>query len=239
MNTPTLGSIIYSYFEEHLKLRKGLLPSSVRSYRDTVRLFLHFVAQDTHKKITRIPLSELTAGRVLTFLESLEKQRHNQIRTRNQRLAALHTFFEHLADRIPEMLTEAERVAAIPHKRVPPPQTFFLERDEIDTLFSKMPKEGRFALRDHTLLLFLYNTVARVAEAADLRVANLDLGAQPRVRLHGKGDKWRVCPLWEQSSELLKRLLEEKHASAKPEQHRTLSGAPQRCTSWNRGWKSM
>lgn len=217
MNTLTLGAVLHSYFEEHLKLRKGLLPSSIRSYRDTIRLFLYFVAQDTHKKFTKIPLSELTARRVLTFLESLEKQRHNHIRTRNQRLAALHTFFEHLAGRMPEMMAEAERVSAIPHKRVPPPQTLFLERDEIDTLFSRMPKEGHFALRDRTLLLFLYNTGARVQETADLRVGNLDLGAQPKVRLHGKGDKWRLCPLWDQSRDLLKQLLKENHPNVKPE----------------------
>ena len=144
-------------------------------------------------------------------------QRHNRISTRNQRLAALHTFFEHLACQVPEMIVEAERVMAIPHKRVPPPQTIFLERDEIDTLFAKIPKKGRFALRDRTLLLFLYNTGARVQEAADLRVANLDLGNQPKVHLHGKGDKWRICPLWDQCRDLLKQLLEENNVGTRQE----------------------
>lgn len=217
MNTITLGTILYSYFEQELKLRKGLLPSSVGSYRDTLRLFLHFVAHDTHKKITRIPLSELTSERVLRFLKSLEEKRHNHIRTRNQRLAALHTFFEHLANQVPGVMAEAERVTAIPHKRVPPPQTLFLERDEIDMIFSRLPKNGRFALRDRTLLLFLYNTGARVQEVADLCAANLVLNAQPRVHLHGKGDKWRICPLWTETSSLLNQLLQENYRNAKPE----------------------
>lgn len=217
MNTLTLGAILYSYFEQDLKLSKGLLPSSVHSYRDTIRLFLHFVAQDTHLKITRIPLSELTSDRVLRFLQFLEGQRHNHIRTRNQRLAALHTFFNYLAIRVPEMMVEAERVASIPHKRVSPPQTFFIERDEIDMLFSKLPQKGHFALRDRTLLLFLYNTGARVGEVANLRVVNLSLESQPQVHLHGKGDKWRTCPLWTETGKLLTQLLKENYHNPKPE----------------------
>ena len=129
------------------------------------------------------------------FLGHLEAERGNHIRTRNQRLAALHTFFAYLAGRAPEMLAEAERVAAIPMKRVPPPGTRFLERDEIESLFSTMPTEGPSALRDRALLLFLYNTGARVQEVADLVISNLVLEPQPRVHLHGKGGKWRTCPL--------------------------------------------
>jgi len=107
-------------------------------------------------------------------------------------------------------------VAAIAVKRVPPPETDFLERDEIATLFRRLPADGRLALRDRALLLLLYNTGARVQEIADLRVEHVDLGAQPRVRLHGKGDKWRLCPLWSQTVDLLTRLLSEGSASPSP-----------------------
>lgn len=217
MSTLTLGTILYGYFEQDLKLSKGLLPSSIHSYSDTIRLFLLFVVQDTHRKITRIPISELTADRVLRFLQHIEVQRHNSIRTRNQRLAVLHTFFNYLASRMPEMIAEAERIARIPHKRVPPPQTLYLERDEIETIFNKMPKKGRFALRDRTLLLLLYNTGARVQEVVDLHVSNLKLDAQPQVHLHGKGDKWRTCPLWTETCTLLRQLLKENYRNAKPE----------------------
>lgn len=217
MSTFTLGTILYGYFDQDLKLTKGLLPSSIKSYRDTIRLFLQFVLQETHRKITRMPISELTANRVIRFLQHLEGQRHNSIQTRNQRLAALHTFFNYLASQMPEMIAEAERVADIPHKRVSPPQTIYLERDEIDTLFSKMPLKGRFALRDRTLLMFLYNTGARVQEVADIHVSNLKLDNQPQVHLHGKGDKWRICPLWTNTCTLLCQLLKENYYDAKSE----------------------
>jgi integrase/recombinase XerD len=106
------------------------------------------------------------------------------------------------------MLAVCQRVAAIPTKRVSPPETRFLERDEIQQLLRGLPSRGRLALRDRVLLLFLYNTGARVREAADLRVEHLDLNEHPTVRLHGKGDKWRTCPLWGQTAELLRSLLD-------------------------------
>ena len=108
----------------------------------------------------------------------------------------MHTLFDYIATRDPEMLGVCQRVAAIPMKRAAPAETRFLEVDEIDHLLRHLPREGRLALRDRTLLLFLYNTGARAQEVADLRVEHLDLGEYPLVRLHGKGDKWRTCPLW-------------------------------------------
>lgn len=202
-----LGPIVYAFFEQHLKGEKGLSPASVKSYRDALRLLLTFIAAQRRRAITRLAVADLTAERVRQFLGSLETERGNHIRTRNQRLAALHTFFGYLARQVPETLAEAERVAAIPRKRAPPPGTQFLERDEIETLFAGLPGTGRVALRDRTLLLFLYNTGARVQEAANLTIGNLVLKPQPRVHLHGKGDKWRTCPLWPETARLLGELL--------------------------------
>jgi integrase/recombinase XerD len=212
MTAPTPGSLLYGFFEDHLKVQKGLRPASLRSYRDALRLFLHFVAADTRRRISRLSLPDLTAERVLSFLKHLEDQRGNRVATRNHRLAALRTFFDYVGGQVPETLAEAERVGTIPTKRTPPPPTCFLERDEIQALFAGLPSKGKFALRDRAVLLFLYNTGARVQETAELRVANLDLSDPPRVNLHGKGDKWRVCPLWQQTASLLRQLIEESRA---------------------------
>jgi integrase/recombinase XerD len=202
-----IGPLLHSFFVDHLITVKGLRPASVRSYRDTIRLFLSFVAADKSCKITRLSLGDLTFERVVKFLRYLEEERENHVRTRNQRLAALHSLFEYIAGRPPEMLVVCQQVTAVPMKRVAPPETRFLERDEVEALLRRLPHDGRLALRDRALLLFLYNTGARVQEAADLRVEHLDLGEHPLVRLHGKGDKWRTCPLWHQTAELLSSLL--------------------------------
>ncbi len=205
-STP-LGPVVHSFFVDHLIAVKGLRPATVRSYRDTIRLFLCFVASDKKVKITKLRLEDLNFESCLGFLRYLEGDRHNHVRTRNQRLAVLHTLFEYIASREPEMLGICQRVAAIPAKRAAPAETHYLERDEIEALFRDLPQSGRLALRDRGLLLFLYNTGARVQEVADLRVGHVDLGEAGLVRLHGKGDKWRTCPLWRETTVLLDQLL--------------------------------
>lgn len=207
MSSDQLGRILHAYFEDHLKCQKGLLINSIRSYRDTLRLFLLFVSEDSGRKLTRLSPVDLTADRVRRFLAYLEQERHNQVRTRNQRLAALRSLFAYLAYCAPEMLQQAQQVEAIPVKRTSPSQTLYLELDEVQSLFKQLPIDGKFALRDHVLLLFLYNTGARAQEAADLHAGQLSLKEPPKVRLHGKGDKWRTCPLWPQTARLLQALL--------------------------------
>ncbi|MDA2926820.1 site-specific integrase [Acidobacteria bacterium AH-259-G07] len=213
----TLGQIVRSFFEDYLKVQKGLQPASIRSYRDALKLFLCFVAQDRRRRITRLSVEDLSFKRTLRFLHYLEEKRGNHVRTRNQRLVALRTFFDYLARRVPEMLPVSEQVALVPVKRAAPRPMQYLEQQEIRALFRSLPTIGRQAPRNRTLLLFLYNTGARVQEVADLRVGHLDLGAQPRVRLHGKGDKWRMCPLWEETARQLRSLLQHESGSLNPE----------------------
>lgn len=217
MSAPTLGQVVYSFFIDHLQIAKGLRPSSISSYRDGVRLFLRFVADDVGCKVTKLPLQALTPERVLRFLHVLEVDRHNHIRTRNQRLAILRTFFEYLGGRVPELLVAAERVARMPAKRVPPPETHFIDRDDLSSLFHSMPSGTWTAERDRALLLFLYNTGARVQEAADLRVGHLEFKGTARVRLHGKGDKWRTCPLWAETVTRLQLLVKYADTAVRPE----------------------
>lgn len=202
-----LGSLLHSFFEDHLSCQRGLQPTTIRSYRDALLLYLRFVADDRRCRLTRLQPADLTCDRVRRFLDYLEKERGNGVATRNQRLAALRSVFEYAASRNPELLAEAQRVAAVPTKRTPPPRTRFLQRDEVEALFQALPANGPRALRDRVLLLFLYNTGARVQEVARLKVCHLELGPKPRAHLHGKGDKWRVCPLWVQTADLLTELL--------------------------------
>ncbi|MBG0741829.1 tyrosine-type recombinase/integrase [Paeniglutamicibacter antarcticus] len=206
--TQQLGSLIQSFFIDHLVTVKGLRPSSVRSYSDTIRLLLCFIAEQKGTRITKLALEDLSFGHVIGFLRYLEDDRHNGVSTRNQRLAALHCLFEYIASREPAMLETCQRVAAIPMKRTPPAETHFLERDEMQGLLQHLPRTGRLAQRNHALILFLYNTGARAQEVAELRAGNLQLGEHAIVRLHGKGDKWRTCPLWDQTAKQLTVLLD-------------------------------
>jgi len=208
MTTPTLGVLVHDFFLDHLVEQKGLRQGSVRSYRDTLRLFLPFVAADAHRPISRLQLEDLCLERVLAFLRHMEHERHNRVPTRNQRLAALRTFFEYLGHRAPEALHICQQVAVIPTKRTPLPETHFLDRDQVQSLFASLSDSGRLARRDRALLLFLYNTGARVQEVADLRIEHLALDQPFHVRLHGKGGKWRQCPLWQETVTQVARLID-------------------------------
>lgn len=221
--TQQLGPLIHSFFIDHLVTVKGLRPASVHSYSDTIRLLLCFVAQQKRTKITRLTLEDLSFEHVLGFLRYLENDRQNHVRTRNQRLAALHALFEYIASREPAILDTCQRVAAIPLKRAAPAETHFLERDEMEALLHNLPRAGRLAQRDHALIMFLYNTGARAQEIAELRAGNLQLIEPALVRLHGKGDKWRTCPLWDQTAKLLTAMLD---TSGRP----TAADAPVFCS---------
>ena len=205
MTTP-LGPVLFAFFTNHLQMQKGLRPASVHSYRDTMKLFLQFVARELGRPVSRLSLETLEFDRVLAFLQHLEQERHNHIRSRNQRLAALRTFYRFVASRHPQMLLHAERVERIATKRSPLPETHCFDHEQIKTLFAHLPASSSRAQRDRALLMLLYNTGARVQEVADLRVRDVDLTEPLRVRLHGKGDKWRVCPLWPETAALLREL---------------------------------
>jgi integrase/recombinase XerD len=202
-----IGSVLFTFFEDHLKIQKGLRAASIKSYRDTLKLFLTWLAKTKHCHLTKLVLADLTADQVLSFLHTIETERSNQIRTRNQRLAALRTFYRFLAVHCLEMLAEAQRVEAIPAKRTAAaPETLYLERDEIDSIFKSLTQRGMLALRDRSILMLLYNTGARAQEIVDLHVSDVDLEDPLRVRLHGKGDKWRSCPIWPETAALLRQL---------------------------------
>jgi site-specific recombinase XerC len=153
-NTLPLGVTLASFFNDHLKLQRGLRPNSITSYADAMRLFLQFAAANGKKKVSQLGLDDLHADVVCQFLNSLEESRCNAPQSRNQRLASLRTFFEYIGQRFPERLGQSQKVAAIPRKRAQPSETIFLERDEIEGTLAALPTDGRSALRDRALLGF-------------------------------------------------------------------------------------
>lgn len=217
MKSNPLGSLLASFFDNHLRLQRGLRANTITSYADAIRLFLQFAAATRKKRVIDLGLDDLDTDVVYQFLNFLEEGRRNAIQSRNQRLAVIRTFFAFIGQQFPERLEQARKIATIPRKRTVPPETIFMERDEIEVILSKLPTTGHHALRDRTLLVFLYNTGARVQEAADVRANNLQFDPNPRVHLHGKGDKWRTCPLWEETATLIRSLLAQHATTGAPD----------------------
>lgn len=216
MKKERLPSLIHRYFLEYLPRHKGLQSSTIRSYRDSLRLFLVFVAGASRRGVSGLGLEHLDYPVVQAFLHSMEAERGNAISTRNQRLTALHVFYEYLGRTNPEMLPSCAKVAAIPMKRCPLPEMRFLARDELASLFACIQEDDRLTRRDRALMVLLYNTGARVSEVAQLTVGQLDLESPARIRLLGKGSKWRTCPLWSQTAEALRITLNDRLVSLPP-----------------------
>jgi site-specific recombinase XerD len=209
MNDATpLAPHVRSYFEDHLACQRNMSPNTIRSYRDALKLFLRFAAAHLSKPATRLLVSDLQEPLIIAFLSDLERTRGNSIQTRNHRLGVLQGLCEYIASRDPTWLDHCHRVATIPHKRgAALSEVHYLEKEQIAAILDAAPRSTALGRRDHALLLFLYNTGARVQEAADTRVSWLHLVEPYKVELLGKGRKWRTCPLWESTAQRLQELI--------------------------------
>jgi site-specific recombinase XerD len=189
-------ALLQDFFSQYLMNQRNVSPQTVAAYRDTFRLLLGFVQTCRKKAPTDVQLADLDAPCILRFLDHLEHDRQNTIRSRNARLAAIRCFFHYAAAREPTCLPIAQRVLAIPQKRFDRPLLGFLSRQETQAIL-EAPDPATFSgQRDRILLALLYNTGARVSELAGLKVADLTLAASSSLQLRGKGRKQRCVPLW-------------------------------------------
>jgi site-specific recombinase XerD len=201
-------TLMHGFFHECLTESRNASIHTIRSYRDTWRLFLRFVGTRKRKEIAEIKLADLTAIEVSAFLGHTEHDRKGTIGTRNCRLAAIRSFFHFVAGKEPTAIAQCTEVIAIPIKRAPIPAPCYLEPREVEAILAEPDRSTLEGLRDHALLSFLYNSGARIQEALDLTPEAIRFETPNCVRLYGKGRKERICPLWPETVLLLKKLLE-------------------------------
>jgi integrase/recombinase XerD len=204
---PDLATLLESFFRQHLPRVRGASPHTHRAYRDALRLFLLFLADHLGRAVDALSLDDLRVEHVLDFLQHLETRRGNTVSTRNNRLTALRSFVAYAVRHDPTRAAQYHQVLALPAKHAPTHPATYLEPDEAAILIAAPDTTTRLGARDHALLLFLYNTGARVSEALAVRRADLQLAVRPEVRFHGKGGKDRLCPLWSETAAALTRLL--------------------------------
>jgi len=205
--SPDLPRLLRAFFYEWATQQRSLSPHTIRSYRDTWRLFLRFAAEHYHRPVTKLGLEDLTDKLVLGFLENGERVRHGSVGTRNCRLAALRAFFAFLAAREPSAIGQCTAVLHVPTKRAARPALCYLDANEVGAILAQPDRRTLEGQRDHALLSFLYNTGARIQEALDLCPNAIRFAAPATVRLFGKGRKERICPLWPETTQLLRALL--------------------------------
>jgi len=202
-----LAPLVQGFFHDWLIKQRGLSAHTVRSYRDTWKLFLRYSADRHGRPVAKLGFRDLGAPEVLAFLDHLERDRHTGVGTRNCRLAALRSFFSFVATREPLALAQCSEALHIQLKRSTKRPPSYLEPQEIEAILRQPDRSRVEGQRDHTLLSFLYNTGARIQEALDVRIQDVNFAKPFCVRLLGKGRKERVCPLWPETVVLLRSLL--------------------------------
>jgi integrase/recombinase XerD len=196
LHATQLGPLLQHFFVDYLCTQKRASPQTIASYHDTFRLLLEFL-RDTHGIAPAAAgIADLDVPVLLAFLDHLEHGRHNAIRSRNLRLAAIRSFFRLVALRDPASVHHAARVLAIPVKRADRQVVKALSRAEMDAMLAALELHHWSGRRDHALLLTLYNSGARVSELTALEQSQFNLGAQSFLQLQGKGRKERTVPLW-------------------------------------------
>lgn len=202
-SSPSFASMTQAFFTEHLIQQRALSPRTVAAYRDAFVLFVEYAVRQLHKQPTEIRLAQVTPSLLLGFLDHLEKERGNSVRSRNARLAAIRAFLKFAAHRDIGSLAVVEHALGVPMKRFERPMIGFLTREEMLAIIGT-PRDNWIAQRDHLLLAMLYNTGARVSEIIAVRVSDVILDGTAFVTLHGKGRKQRVVPLWHSTTKAIR-----------------------------------
>ncbi|RWR26217.1 integrase [Sinirhodobacter populi] len=201
-------ALLRAFFQEWLAEQRGASVHTIRSYRDTWRLLLRFIAERKGGGVVRIALVDVSAAEVRAFLNHTELERGSTIGTRNCRLAAIRSFFSFVAGKNPEYVAQCAEILTVPLKRESVSAPCYLEPEEVEAILVQPDRSTIEGMRDHVLLSFLYNSGARIQEALDLCPNAIRFDAPYCARLYGKGRKERICPLWPETVTLLRKLLE-------------------------------
>ena len=190
-----LAPTLQTFFTDYLLRQRQASPHTIAAYRDAVRLLLAFTAERTGKQPHQLDIADLDTPLIVDFLDHLEHGRGNTVRTRNARLAAIHSLYHYTGLRHPEHAALIARVLAIPAKRADKPIVTFLTEDELDALLGAPDRNTWTGRRDHALILLAAQTGLRAAELIGLSCDDIHLGTGAHVNCLGKGRKHRITPL--------------------------------------------
>jgi integrase/recombinase XerD len=205
-----LPPTLQAFFTDRLVNQRGASPNTVAAYRSTFRLLLRFAADRAHKQPCQLDIGDLDAPLVAAFLDHLERDRHNSARTRNNRLAAIHSLFAYAALRHPEHAASIQRVLAIPAKRFERNLVTYLTDSEVDALLVACDQTTWTGRRDHAILVLAIQSGLRISELVRLTCADVTLGAGAHVHTIGKGRKERRTPLVAHTVSVLRAWLAER-----------------------------
>lgn len=201
------STLVQDFFYSNLINQRRVSEKTIKSYRDTFCILFRFIKKEIGKAASQLCLTDLNADLIVKFLNYLEKERKNTVRSRNVRLAAIRSFMHYAAYQEPSGLPTIQRVLAIPMKHYDHILVGFLSKQEMNAIINSTDNNTWSGQRDQVLFATLYNTGARVSEIISVKRKDIEIGKTTVIHLHGKGRKERAVPLWKNTSSLIRKWL--------------------------------
>ncbi len=213
----TLAAQLSAFLREHLPRERKASPHTCEAYAYAFQLLIGFAAARLKIRPSEIALEQLDVPLILAFLEHIEVERGCSARSRNARLAAVHSFFRFLEYRVPSCLEQARQIGAIPMKRIDQALVCYLGRDEIRALLDAPDLKSPAGLRDRAMLHLAFAAGLRVSELVGLRLDQLERGSAPCVHVMGKGRRERILPLWKETASVITEWIKARKTAGDPE----------------------
>lgn len=229
MKPTDFAKALSQYLSAYLPGQRNVSPNTIKSYRETFKLFLKYCKHSCGLSVERLSLQHIDEPLVVGFLSWLEHDRENSITTRNQRLACIHGFFRYIQIEDPTGILSYQKVLSIPMKKAPTSAVNYLTPDALKLILAQPDLSKASGRRNLIMLSVLYDTGARVQELADLTVRDVRLDPPPIITLTGKGRKSRQVPLMSNTESLLKQYMAETHLLQNGTQDCPLFFNSQRC----------
>ena len=215
----TFSHLVTAFFQKYLAAECGLATNSIASYSDCIKLLISFACTRFAVQPEDLSIDQFDRELIIDFLDDLERNRHNGASTRNQRLAAIKTFFHFLACNVPELMHLNATIQAIRQKKTdhtPPPS---MTIEEVDAIAAVPDSSRLIGARDKALVKLMYNSGGRVQELADLCIGDIRFDTPATVTLTGKGGKTRVIPLWKDTLDAIGHYIKFREQSAIQSDH--------------------
>ena len=211
MKQTNFANRLTGFLTLYLSGERGYSSNTIKSYRDTMLLFLLYMKSIHRIAADKIDFNDITQERIIGFLQWLEQERECNISSRNTRLAAIHSFFSYLQYKVPEQLAEWQRILSIKTKKIPHTLKPYLSAEGLNLLFKQPDTGTEKGRRDLALISLLYESGTRVQELIDLTPSRVTFGNPSLLRVTGKGNKSRLIPISEQAASILRVYMKEKN----------------------------
>ena len=209
MKPTDFAKYLTEFLGVYLPSHKNVSRNTILSYRDTFKLLIKYSQEIKNTPAEKLTLNDLSSKWLISFLKWLETDRKCRISTRNQRLAAIHSFFRYIQAEEPEGIFHFQKVINIPTKKAKKVPVEYLTPEAIKLLLEQPDKNTRKGRRDLTLISVLYDCGARVQELIDIQVCDVFPGIPAIITLTGKGNKIRKVPVMKNTAALLQNYLAE------------------------------